>query len=106
MLLPTVRFSEQIDFSNAQQPGTANISKGITANTPATPGNETINYSGPLTPGTVTVEGSPNGAPLPAFFGQKFLTNDLTRDLGRLVSGHTLAYLPLPHARDCPGLSS
>jgi hypothetical protein len=75
---PTVRFSEQIDYSNAQQPGTANISKGITANTPATPGNETINYSGPLTPGTVTVEGSPNGAPLPAFFGQRFLTNDLT----------------------------
>jgi len=75
---PTVRFSEQIDFSNAQQPGMANISKGITANTPTTPGNETINYAGPLTPGTVTVEGSPNGAPLPGFFGQKFLTNDVT----------------------------
>jgi hypothetical protein len=74
----TVHFSEQIDYSNAQQPGTANISKGITANTPATAGNETINYSGPLTPGTVTVEGSPNGAPLPAFFGQKFLTNDVS----------------------------
>jgi hypothetical protein len=75
---PTVHFSEQIDYSNVQQPGTANISKGITANTPATPGNETINYSGPLTPGTVTVEGSPNGTPLRDFFGQKFLTNDLT----------------------------
>jgi len=75
---PTIHFSEQIDFSNVQQPGTANISKGITANTPATAGNETINYSGPLTPGTVTVEGSPNGAPLPDFFGQRFLTNDLT----------------------------
>jgi hypothetical protein len=74
---PAIHFSEQIDFSNVQQPGTANISKGITANTPATPGNETINYSGPLTPGTVTVEGSPNGAPLPDFFGQRFLTNDL-----------------------------
>jgi len=72
------RFSEQISFSNVQQPGTANISAGITANTPKTAGNETINYSGPLTPGTVTVEGSPNGTPLPGFFGQKFLTNDLT----------------------------
>jgi hypothetical protein len=75
---PAVHFSEQIDYSNVQQPGTANISKGITANTPATPGNETINYSGPLIPGAVTVEGSPNGVPLPDFFGQKFLTNDLT----------------------------
>ena len=75
---PEVHFAEQISFSNVQQPGTANISKGITANTPATAGNETINYSGPLAPGAVTVEGSPNGAPLPDFFGQKFLTNDLT----------------------------
>jgi len=75
--MPTIHFSEQIDFSNVQQPGTANISKGITANTPATAGNETINYSGPLTPGAVTVGGSPNGAPLPDFFGQKFFTNGL-----------------------------
>jgi hypothetical protein len=75
---PAVRFAEQISFSNVQQPGSANISAGITANTPKTAGNETINYSGPLTPGTVTVEGSPNGTPLPGFFGQKFLTNDLT----------------------------
>ncbi len=75
---PSIHFSEQIDFSNVQQPGTSNISKGITANTPATPGNETINYAGPLTPGVVTVEGSPNGTPLPGFFGQKLLNNDLT----------------------------
>ncbi|MBB6143850.1 hypothetical protein HNQ77_001799 [Silvibacterium bohemicum] len=72
-----VSFSDQFEYSNVQQPGTANISKGITANTPANP-NETINYSGPLTPGTVTVEGSPNGTPLPDYFGQKLLTNDLT----------------------------
>jgi hypothetical protein len=75
---PAVHFSEQIDYSNVQQPGTSNISKGITANTPATPGNETINYSGPLTAGAITVEGSPNGVPLPDFFGQKLLNNDLT----------------------------
>ncbi|MHB1793395.1 MAG: hypothetical protein ACYCPO_00375 [Acidobacteriaceae bacterium] len=73
----TVSVADQIVFSNVQQPGIANISKGSTLVTPANP-NETINYSGPLTPGTpVTVEGSPNGTPLPDFFGQKFLTNNL-----------------------------
>jgi hypothetical protein len=73
-----IRFAEQISFSNVQQPGTSNISAGITANTPKTAGDETINYSGPLTTGKATVEGSANGTPLPDFFGQKFLTNDLT----------------------------
>ncbi|MBB6143533.1 hypothetical protein HNQ77_001482 [Silvibacterium bohemicum] len=73
-----VRFSEQVDYSNVQQPGTANISKGITASTPTTAGNETINYAGALTPGSVSFEGSSNGVPLPDFFGRRDLTNDLT----------------------------
>lgn len=73
----TVRFSEQFNYSNAQQPGTANISKGVTTNTPVNP-NETITYAGPLTAGTVTVEGSPNGTPLPDYFGQRYVTNALT----------------------------
>ncbi|AXC13284.1 hypothetical protein ACPOL_4005 [Acidisarcina polymorpha] len=76
---PAVHFSDQIEYSNEQQPGSANISKGATANTPATAGDETINYAGALIPGSpVNVEGSPNGVPLPDYFGQKFLTNDLT----------------------------
>ncbi len=73
----TISLADQVVFSNVQQPGIANISKGATLVTPPNP-NETINYSGPLTPGTpVTVEGNPNGTPLPDFFGQKFLTNNL-----------------------------
>ncbi len=73
----TISVADQVVFSNVQQPGIANISKGATLVTPPNP-NETINYSGPLTPGTpVTVEGNPNGTPLPDFFGQKFLTNNL-----------------------------
>jgi hypothetical protein len=75
----TVTLSDQFDFSNVHQPGTANISAGTTLETPATAGNETINYSGTLTAGpSVTVEGSPNGAPLPDYFGQRFVTNNLT----------------------------
>ncbi|MDR5729880.1 MAG: hypothetical protein RB191_20910 [Terriglobia bacterium] len=73
----TISVADQIVFSNVQQPGVANISKGSTLVTPPNP-NETINYSGPLTPGTpVTVEGNPNGTPQPGFFGQKFVTNNL-----------------------------
>jgi len=76
--MKTFSLSEQVDYSNAHQPGTSNISLGITANTPTNP-NETINYSGPLGPGSnLSVEGSANGAPLPGYFGQRFLTNNLT----------------------------
>jgi hypothetical protein len=74
----TVSISDQLTFSNAQQPGTSNISSGATLVTPGNP-NETINYSGPLTPGAPsTVEGSANGTPLPDYFGQKFFTNAVT----------------------------
>jgi hypothetical protein len=74
----TVSLADQFDYSNVHQPGTSNISAGATANTPTNP-NETINYSGPLGPGAnLSVGGSPNGTPLPDFFGQKFLTNNVT----------------------------
>jgi hypothetical protein len=70
--------SEQIDYSDVHQPGSSNISAGITANTPANP-NETINYAGQLISGSnLSVEGSSNGALLPGYFGQKMLTNNLT----------------------------
>jgi hypothetical protein len=75
----TVSFSEQFDFSNVHQPGSANITPGITQNTPATAGNETINYAGPLVAGAnYTIEGNPTGSPLYGYFGQKFLTNNAT----------------------------
>ncbi len=74
----TISVADQIVFSNVQQPGIANISAGSTLVTPPNP-DETINYLGPLTPGKpVIVEGNPNGTPQPGFFGQKFLTNNLT----------------------------
>ncbi len=75
----TVSLEDQVNYSNVHQPGVSNISAGATLSTPTTAGNETINYSGPLTPGSpVTAEGSPNGTPSPAYFGQRFLTNNAT----------------------------
>jgi len=75
----TISFSEQLDFSNVHQPGSANITPGITQNAPATAGNETITYAGPLVKGAnYTIEGNPAGVPLYGYFGQKFLTNNAT----------------------------
>jgi len=75
----TISLSEQVDFSNLHQPGYANITPGITQNTPTTAGNETINYAGPLLAGaSYSVSGNPTGTPLYAYFGQKTLTNNAT----------------------------
>jgi hypothetical protein len=75
----TISLSDQINFSNLHQPGNANITPGITQNTPVTAGNETINYAGTLASGAnYTVSGNPSGTPLYAYFGQKFLTNNAT----------------------------
>jgi len=60
----TVSLADQLDYSDVHQPGTSNISAGVTASTTTNP-NETINYSGPLSAGTATVEGNPNGTPRP-----------------------------------------
>ena len=74
-----VSFSEQLSYSNVHQPGSANITPGITQNAPTTAGNETITYAGPLVAGAnYTIEGNPSGAPLYGYFGQRFLTNDAT----------------------------
>ena len=76
--------SDQVSYSNAHQPGTTTMTSGTTLATPATAGNETINYAGTLTTttaaaGASTFEGSGSiGTPLPDYFGQKFLTNNLT----------------------------
>jgi hypothetical protein len=81
---PTFSVSDQASFSNVQQPGTTTMTGVTTLSTPATAGNETINYAGGLTataaaPGAGTFEGSGSvGVPNYDFFGQRFITNDLT----------------------------
>jgi hypothetical protein len=81
--MKTFSLSEQVDFSSVHQPGTSVITSLTTLSTPLTAGNQTIN-SGPLTtttgaPGASTIEGSgPIGTPSLGYFGQNFLTNNLT----------------------------
>jgi hypothetical protein len=86
-VLKKLSISEQIDYSNVHQPGVANITSATTV-TSATPNinsttltttviNTAIN---PITgKATSTFEGSPSVAtPLFDFFGQKFITNNVT----------------------------
>ncbi len=75
----TFSLAEQLNYSNVHQPGISNISAGTTLATPSIAGDETLNYSGPLlTAKPTTIEGGPNGTPLPDYYGQKFIINNLT----------------------------
>jgi hypothetical protein len=78
-----VSFSDQLTYSNVQQPGTTTMTSLTTATTPFTAGSETINNTALTTTnaaaGTGTFEGSGSiGVPLPDFFGLKWFTNDVT----------------------------
>jgi hypothetical protein len=79
----TFSLSYQVNFSSVHQPGTTIMTSVTTLSTPATAGNETISYPTLATTnaaaGASTFEGSGAvGTPLPGYFGQNFLTNNLT----------------------------
>jgi hypothetical protein len=88
-VLTKLSISEQIDYSNVHQPGVANITSLTTVTSTSVP--PTINDTAltttvintPINPATgmptSSFEGSPAVAtPLFDFFGQKFITNNLT----------------------------
>lgn len=78
-IAPSFSVAEQINYSNTHQPGSANLTGESTLSNPAT--NLAITYTGPLTAGTSTAapEGMPGvGNPFSGYFGQKFVTNNLT----------------------------
>ena len=85
----TVSLSYQINYSDVHQPGSATFTGLTTLSTPTTVvagnnGYETINYSGTLITtnaanNTSTISGASYvNQPLPSYFGQKFLTNNVT----------------------------
>ena len=87
----TVSIEDQVNFSNVQQPGSSTMTSVTTVATAkdssTSTGNETINnptltttvVNTATTPATATFEGSSSvGVPLPAFFGQKLITNNAT----------------------------
>ncbi len=82
-VMPKFSLSEQASYSNVHQPGTTTMLSLVTQTVPTTAGNETINYptltSTTSAQGASTFEGSGTiGTPWPAYFGQRFFTNNLT----------------------------
>ncbi len=80
---PKFSVSDQFSFSNAQEPGSTTMTSLTTVATPTTAGSETVNNPALTTTnaaaGASTLGGSSSvGVPLPDFFGQRFITNDVT----------------------------
>jgi hypothetical protein len=76
----TNRFSlsDQISFSNVKEPGYSIVPIANTLSTPGAP-NQTINYGGTLTAGNAfALPHGINGTLLANYYGQQFITNDLT----------------------------
>ena len=70
--------TDQVNYSSVQQPGYSDLPQATTWSTPGAP-NETINYSGPLTVGHAqSLPHGINGVLTYNYFGQSFLTNNLT----------------------------
>jgi hypothetical protein len=74
-----VSVSDQVNFSNVHQPGTSNFTSGTTVKIASGPDtiNNTALTSSTVTTGAAPFEGSAGiGAPLPGYFGQKFVINN------------------------------
>lgn len=72
-----ISIEERVNLSTVQQPGYSLIPISSTLQTPGAP-NQTINYSGPLTPGHAQpLPHGINGTITQNYFGQSFLTNNL-----------------------------
>jgi hypothetical protein len=103
-LVKKFSISEQVDYSNVHQPGVANITS-LTTVASATPSINsttlaTTVINTPINPATnkptSSFEGSPSVAtPLFDFFGQKFITNNLTAAYD--LTGRTIFTLTYHH---------
>lgn len=78
MLAPTVTLTDQVNYLSVAEPGSSIIPPQDTLSTPSTPGNMTINYSGPLTPGKGNLPHGVNGTLTPNYYGQAYVTNNAT----------------------------
>ncbi len=74
---PVFSLSDQIDYWNVQEPGTSLVPVPATLSTPGAP-NQTITYTGALTPGTGSLPHGINGVSTPNFFGNKMTSNLFT----------------------------
>src|ERR1035438_9575801 len=74
---PKVSIADQATYSSVHEPGNSIIPPPATLSTPGAP-NQTINYSGPLTPGTGSLPHGINGTLTYNYYGQEYVINNLT----------------------------
>jgi hypothetical protein len=75
---PTWTLTDQVNYLSVGQPGSSIIPPQDTLLTPSTPGNMTINYSGPLTPGKGSLPHGIDGTLTLGYYGQAYVTNNAT----------------------------
>jgi hypothetical protein len=74
----SISLADQATFSSTHEPGSSIIPPQNALATPVGAGNATINYSGPLVPGTVSLPHGINGTLLYNYYGQEYFINNLT----------------------------
>ncbi len=79
----TVGLADQVTYSSVREPSNAIIPPQATLSTPTTAvagnnGFETVNYSGPLTPGLGSLPHGINGTLTYNYYGQEYVINNLT----------------------------
>ncbi len=75
---PAVSVSDQASYSSVQEPSNTIIPPQTALADPAGAGNGTINYSGKLVAGTVSLPHGINGTLTPNYYGQEYVTNNAT----------------------------
>lgn len=75
---PSFSLADQATYSSTHEPGHSIIPPQTALATPPGAGNGTINYSGTLVPGTVSLPHGVNGVLTYNYYGQDYVINNLT----------------------------
>jgi hypothetical protein len=74
---PALSIGDEVNYSSVHEPSYSIIPPQVTLSTPATAGNETINYTGPLTTGVGSLPHGINGTLTYNYYGQDYVINNL-----------------------------
>jgi hypothetical protein len=75
---PKFSLADQASYASVHEPSNSFIPPQVTLSTPSTAGNQTINYSGPLTPGVGSLPHGINGVLTYNYYGQEYIINNVT----------------------------
>jgi hypothetical protein len=77
-VMPRFSLADQATYSSTHEPSSSIIPPQTALADPAGTGNGTINYSGTLVPGTVSLPHGINGTLIYNYYGQEYLINNVT----------------------------